>query len=190
MTAHSLHNGQQIISCKEGFMRTRIFSCLLLLVGVSAAQDSNFPDGPQYLMNYGSPMLARPIATPSLSLDSPVVASEMTAAGAVTAPDDQIKSAVAEFPPQADLFPIYYGAPGVSVIGLSFSTPGEKSTSLHPLPISFVETGVVELTDMQSLRLRGYGVTLPEAAAYWKAHHVSPPRVYTNADTERLRTHD
>ena len=171
-------------------MRTRIFSCLLLLVGVSAAQDSNFPDGPQYLMNYGSPLLARPIATPSLSLDSPVVASEMTPQDNVAAAENEAVAPVPEFLPQADLFPIYYGAPRVSFIEVSFREPGEKSAVLNPLPISFVETGVVELTDTQSLRLRGYGVTLPEAAAYWKAHHVSPPRVYTNADTERLRPRD
>ncbi len=176
-------------------MRPRIFCCLLVLAGVSAAQDSNFPVGPQYLMNYGSPIFARPIATPSLSLDSSlldrsVVASEMTPQDNVAATENEAVAAVPEFLPQADLFPIYYGAPRVSFIEVSFREPGEKSAVLNPLPISFVETGVVELTDTQSLRLRGYGVTLPEAAAYWKAHHVSPPRVYTNADTERLRPRD
>jgi hypothetical protein len=171
-------------------MLVRIFCCLLVLVGASAAQESNFAVGPQYLMNYGSPILARSIATPSLSLDSSVVASGTTASDTVSAPENQVVSPVSEVPPQADLFPIYYGAPRVSVIGLSFSTPGEKSDSLHPLPVSFVESGIVELTDMPSLRLRGYGVTLPEVASYWKAHRVSLPRVYTNADTERLRPHE
>ena len=161
-----------------------IFCCLLVLVGVSAAQDSNFAVGPQYLMNYGSPIFAQPIATPSLSLDTPVVASE------TISEDNETVAAISEFLSQVDLFPIYYGTPRVSVIELSFPEPSEKSASLHPLPISFVESGVVEITDMQSLRLRGYGVTLPEAAAYWKAQHISLPRVYTNADTERLRTRD
>lgn len=175
-------------------MRTRIFCCLLVLVGISAAQDSNFPIGPQYLMNYGSPILAHSIATPSLSLDTSsldrsVVASGMTPQDNVAAAENEAVAAAPEFPPQADLFPIYYGAPRVSVIGLSFREPGEKSASLH-LPRSFVESGVVELTDVQSLRLRGYGVTLPEAAAYWKARYVPQPRVYTNTDTERLRTRD
>jgi hypothetical protein len=175
-------------------MRTRIFGCLLVLAGLSAAQDSNFAVGPQYLMNYGSPIFARPIATPSLSLDSSsldrsAVASEMTPQDNVAAAENEAVAPVPEFLPQADLFPIYYGAPRVSFIELSFRDR-EKSPLLHPLPISFVEAGVVEITDMQSLRLRGYGVTLPEAAAYWKAHHVSSPRVYTNADTERLRTRD
>jgi hypothetical protein len=171
-------------------MDIRMFCCLLVFVGFSAAQDSNFPVGPQYLMNYGSPIFARPIATPSLSLDTPVVASETTPHDTTTAPDNETVADIPGFQPQIDLFPIYYGVPRVSVIGLSFREPGERSASLHPLPISFLEPGVVELTDMQSLRLRGYGVTLPEAAAYWKNHHVSRPRVYTNADTERLRSRD
>jgi hypothetical protein len=114
----------------------------------------------------------------------------MTPQDNVAAAENETVAPVPEFLPQADLFPIYYGAPRVSFIDLSFREPGEKSASLHPLPVSFIETGVVETTDMQSLRLRGYGVTLPEAATYWKARHVSPPHVYTNADTERLRPRD
>jgi hypothetical protein len=171
-------------------MRTRIFGCLVVLVGISAAQDSNFPVGPQYLMNYGSPIFARPIATPSLSLDTPVVASETISEDNVAAPDNESVGAISEFLSRVDLFPIYYGTPRVSVIELSFREPREKSASLHPLPMNFFDSGVVEVTDMQSLRVRGYGVTLPEAAAYWKARHVSLPRVYTNADAERLRARD
>jgi len=41
---------------------------LLVLVGISFAQDTNFSAGPQYLVTTGSPMLLRPLATPSLSL--------------------------------------------------------------------------------------------------------------------------
>jgi hypothetical protein len=171
-------------------MRPQIFCCLLVLVGVSAAQDSNFRVGPQYLVNYGSPIFARPIATPSLSLDTPVVASEAISEDNAPAPDDEIVAAVSEVLSQVNLFPIYYGTPRLSVIELTFREPKEKSGSLRPLPISLFESGVVEITDIQSLRLRGYGVTLPEAATYWKAKHVSPPRVYTNADAERLRTRD
>ena len=40
----------------------------LALVGFSFAQDTNFSAGPQYLVTTSSPMLLRPIATPSLSL--------------------------------------------------------------------------------------------------------------------------
>ena len=167
-----------------------IFCCLLAFVGASAAQDSNFPVGPQYLMNYGSPIFARPIATPSLSLDTPVVASETISEDNVPAPDDETVAAVSEVLSQVNLFPIYYGTPRVSVVELIFREPKEKSDSPRPLPISLFESGVVEITDIQSLRLRGYGVTLPEAATYWKAKHISLPRVYTNADTDQLRTRD
>ena len=41
---------------------------LLVLSGISFAQDTNFLVGPQYLAATGNPMLLRPIATPSLSL--------------------------------------------------------------------------------------------------------------------------
>jgi hypothetical protein len=53
---------------------------LLALVGFSFAQDTNFSAGPQYLVTTGSPMLLRPIATPSLSLGEmqPVAASAGT----------------------------------------------------------------------------------------------------------------
>src|SRR3954469_15594200 len=41
---------------------------LVVVAGISVAQDTNFPVGPQYLNTVGNPMLLRPIATPSLSL--------------------------------------------------------------------------------------------------------------------------
>jgi hypothetical protein len=53
---------------------------LLALVGFSFAQETNFSVGPQYLVTTDSPMLLRPIATPSLSLGEtqPVVLSPGT----------------------------------------------------------------------------------------------------------------
>jgi len=44
------------------------FFLLFALAGVSAAQDTNFPVGPQYLITTDSTLFLRPIATPSLSL--------------------------------------------------------------------------------------------------------------------------
>jgi hypothetical protein len=43
------------------------------------------------------------------------------------------------------------------------------------------------MTDAQSLRQRGYGVPLGDAAAFWKTHKPGAPRVYTNIDIQRLR---
>ena len=49
-------------------MRLSHFVCLLCrLGGVSTAQDTKFPVGPQYLITTDSPLFLRPIATPSLS---------------------------------------------------------------------------------------------------------------------------
>src|ERR1700730_4181451 len=125
--AYSPHNGNEIY-LQGGFMRSHIFifSCLLVLVGISAAQDSNFPVGSQYLMNYGSPIFARPIATPSLLLDTPLVASETISEDNVPAPDPEIFAAVSEVLSQVNLFTIYYGTPRVSVIELIVREPKEK----------------------------------------------------------------
>lgn len=46
----------------------RVLLSLLVLGGISFAQDMNFPVGPQYLATTGNPMLLRPIATPTMSL--------------------------------------------------------------------------------------------------------------------------
>ncbi len=51
-----------------------------------------------------------------------------------------------------------------------------------PLPASLVEAGVTVGTDAQSLRERGYGLTLGEHAAYWKSHKGQARRVFTNSD--------
>jgi hypothetical protein len=52
-----------------------LVSTLLILSseGIAFSQDTNFATGPQYLMNYGSPLLARSISTPSLSLAGPPI---------------------------------------------------------------------------------------------------------------------
>ena len=47
-----------------------LFCFLIALAGISAAQDTNFPVGPQYLITGDSPMFLHPIATPTLSLST------------------------------------------------------------------------------------------------------------------------
>jgi len=159
-----------------------VFCFLFLLVGLSAAQDTNFAVGPQYLLT-GSPLFARPIATPTLSLGSPqgIASSENSASG-----HGATYATVPELSHQADLLPIYYGDARVSVVEVSISP--ESNESLAALPASIMRTGVTELVDMPALRLRGYGVTLPEASAYWKAHKATAAHHYTNADIERLHS--
>jgi hypothetical protein len=52
----------------------RVLLPLVVLGGISFAQETNFPVGPQYLVTVGNPMLLRAIATPSLSLSGETLA--------------------------------------------------------------------------------------------------------------------
>ena len=166
-------------------MRFCLCSTLLVLwaMGVAAAQDTNFANGPQYLMNYGSAYYARPISTPSLSLSGPAleVGASNATAGLIAGAENQTVS-LPQSLPQVDLFPIYYGGRPTSVIEISFSE------SLPPggLPESILDTGTWQMTTAQALRERGIGVTVAEAAAYDKARAGHATHVYTNADIDRL----
>jgi hypothetical protein len=163
------------------------FSLIVLSVlGAAFGQDTNFATGPQYLMTHGSPMFAQPISTPSLSLAGPplqVGASNATADLVAGAENQTASAPMSDSLPNVDFFPIYYGE--VPVIEISFK---EASSSRRELPASILDTGVWQLTTAEALRERGYGVTLPEAATYSKTHIRHAPRVYTNADIDRLRS--
>ena len=56
------------------------------------------------------------------------------------------------------------------------------------LPPSLFETGVIGITTAQSLRERGVGAPLGDTASFWKTHKTHAPRVYTNADLQRLHS--
>ncbi len=183
-------------------MRILALPCFLLfLIGSAVAQDTSFSAGPQYLLT-GSPLLARSIATPTLSLDAPLPPVESASfnnpEGATGATAEGASEATAGVPfttnplleHQADLIPIYYGVPNYyaasapSVVEISFA---EGATELSAeLPSSIVESGVTELVDAQALRVRGHGVTVAEAAAYWKTHKLTARRSFTNEDVKRL----
>ena len=155
---------------------------VLLALGTAFGQDTNFAAGPQYLMQ-GSPLFARSISTPSLSLTGPPLeagasnATESLVAGA----DNQ--TAAPPRPPDVNLFPIYYGETPSSVIEISSAS----EASFNRLPPSILDTGVWQITTTQALLQRGYGVTLAEAAASGKAQPRRATHVYTNADVDRLR---
>ena len=90
-------------------MRLRsLFLLLLILTGMSVAQDANqetnFSAGPQYLITSNSPMFLRSIATPTLSLSTPVPAPSFPVAEAVPEPP----SPFAGPPPQRDLTSIFW----------------------------------------------------------------------------------
>jgi hypothetical protein len=167
------------------------FCCLLIVlsVGMTFGQDTSFATGPQYLMNpdptnHGSPFLARPISTPSLALTAPPLetgasnATEGLVAGADT------RTASSQRSPEADLLPLYYGAPPASIIEIGFSE--NQSELPHEVPASILDTGVWQATTAQALRDRGYGVTPAEAVAYSRMHIRHTTHVYTNADIDRL----
>lgn len=170
----------------------RIYACvcwLVLAVGGCAAQDTNFSVGPQYLMTSGSPLFARPIATPSLSFETAMPQAGPIEATAEPAPAPQVEviSALLDAQRQMALMSIYYGIPTMNVIEISFREPAGEETLQPALPVSITESGVTELTDAEALRQRGYGVTLPEAAQQWNSGKRAAPHVYTNSDVERLR---
>jgi hypothetical protein len=175
-------------------MRLATMFCLLLtLAGISGAQDTNFPVGPQYLVTSNSPMFLRPIATPSLSLSAPPASLSIPATEALPQPSSPTAGL-----PQPDLTHILWGEPqaahpevaepgvaenvseNVSEIEITSAEPP------RPLPANIIDTGVTGATTAQSLRELGYGVPLGETAQFWRAHKPHAPRVYTNADVQRL----
>lgn len=152
-----------------------------------AAQEVLPAEGPSYLLPAANPMFARPIAPPTMSLQAEM--APQPTPHEYDGSEFEVINATPELPPQADLYPIFYGTPPVQEIIVSFRETAEERAAQSGLPLSIIQSGVVELTDAASLRLRGYGVTLPEAAAYWKTRKTST-RVYTNADIERLHARD
>lgn len=165
-----------------------LFCSLLVLAGFTAAQDTNFSVGPQYLMTSGSPLFAQPIATPSLSLSTPPA----SLSAAATEANSEPSSSSAGLPSQPDLTRIYWGRPDV-VENTAENANGNVSeieiTSAQPtsaLPASILDSGVTGMTTVQALRQRGYGVPLGDTAAFWKSHRPHAIRVYTNADVQRL----
>jgi hypothetical protein len=162
--------------------------CALLVLSTATfvtGQDTNFASGPQYLMN-GSPLFARPVSTPSLSLAGPALdtgASNATE-GLTVGADNQTTSPRPFTEP--NLFPIYYGRPSTSVMEISFAET--SFGSLTELPASILDIGVSQVTTLQALRERGYGKTLEGAAAHVKTNAGRAARVYTNADIDRLRS--
>ena len=160
---------------------TGLVLLLLIPLGVAAAQSTNFPIGPQYLITTDSTLFLRPIATPSLSLgEAPASTTGSTRTGAATsnysyAPNPELQH-------QANLFPIYYGYPRTEEVELSSTEPSRQ------LPASIDNIGFANVPNAQSLRQLGYGVTIAEAAALSKARKRSGTHVYTNEDIQRMHS--
>jgi hypothetical protein len=200
----------------------RVFFCckslgmlFVLSFGMAYAQDTNFATGPQYLINgdptnHASPLFARSISTPSMSLAGPPpqAGASNSTEGLSAGADTQT------FPPQphpaVNLSPIYYTEVSPSDLTLSFLAepfPGllqQTSPTLSPepspmrlpqlspgqLPPSILDSGVWQITTAQALRERGYGITVAEAAAFDKSRTRRATHVYTNDDVRRLHGSD
>jgi len=166
------------------FCYTLACSLLLLSAGKVFGQDTHFATGPQYLTQ-ASGQFARSISTPSLSLaNAPleVGASNATADLTPGAGNQNVLPPNSDALPKIDFFPIFYGGPPVSVVEVGV---GEEPSS-NQLPASILDIGVGQVTSLQALRYRGYGVTLAEATTQVKAQTRRASRVYTNADINRL----
>jgi hypothetical protein len=164
--------------------RFLLIALLCVLVGTAASsfsQDTNFSAGPQYLLT-GSPQFARPIATPTLAIESPLLA--MPQAFSSPPIEHANYENIPELEGEADLMPVYYGVPTVGVVELSSPLSVEQMSAL---PASIAGAGVFQMTTAESLRIRGYGVTLGEHANYWKTHKATRGHNYTNQDIERLK---
>lgn len=150
---------------------------LLSIVGFVSAQDTNFPVGPQYLIN-GNSMLLRSIATPTYNLDAPLPpVPELPQVGEPVENQPYIPDPLYQNGP--DLYSIYYGYPTPPLVVL---VSGEGTPII---PASLSEEGSGGFIDSQSLIESGYGVPLGEVASYWKAHKQTAARVYANADIQR-----
>ena len=164
---------------------------LLMLAGVSVAQETNFSTGPQYLITTTSTMFLRPIATPTLSLSAPLPSvSEAAMSEEAGESTPQPSSPFAPAPAQADLTQIFWGTTATAQPANENVSEIEITSAPVPdsLPASIFDTGVTGMTSVQSLRERGFGVPVGESAAFWKTHKPHASRLYTNADIQRLHT--
>ncbi|MGA8763436.1 MAG: hypothetical protein WB562_11270 [Candidatus Sulfotelmatobacter sp.] len=165
-----------------------LFLVLIAMTVAAPGQDTNFPTGPQYLMNYGSPQFLHSISTPSLSWQSPALevgASNATSGVSAGAANYTIDTLPEPAPP-ADLFPTYYGVPRISEVEISLRGNGAESAVEQRLPASILNVGTWQITTNQDLRERGYGISVVEAAAYWKTHTRRATHLYGNGDIDRL----
>jgi hypothetical protein len=164
------------------------FGLLLFVTGVSAAQnsDTNFATGPQYLITGQSTMFLHTIETPSLSFGpSSAIAPPITTEPVEAA---QVVETPSPLPSGVNLTSIYWGErKSVEPSGVTSEIEISGSQPAQPVPASLlsaniVNVGVTATTDVESLHEEGYGLSLGDTAAYWKAHKGRAAHTYTNQD--------
>jgi hypothetical protein len=166
-------------------MRLMNFWLLLTLAGICAAQDTNFASGPQYLITQPSTLFLHSIATPSLSFGSEAAPAPFARPAGVPEPVSisQVEETPAPLATGIDLARIYWG-PFPDVAQPAGDIEITSAELPKNLPASITDTGTTAMVDAQFLRLEGYGISLGETAAFWKAHAAHASHTYTNKDVE------
>ncbi len=152
-----------------------------LTVGLAGAQDTSFAQGPQYMAPAGSGSFSQSIATPSMAVDGTYPSLQMGASNATLGNAAGADLSTIGMQPEGDvvdLFTVYYGYPPLDLVAGQSEYPGE--------PIVASRGGMRRVLTVDELRRMGYGVTLGEAARYWKTNASHAKRVYTNDDIQRI----
>ena len=109
-------------------MRLRLCFLVVVLAGLSFAQETNFSIGPQYLITNGSPLLLQPIATPSLSFGPGL--SDPYASSTELAPS-HILSPVAETATNVYLGEVLWGVhPPDTIVARRIETPSVSADQI------------------------------------------------------------
>lgn len=158
-------------------------ACVIALIftfgGIAAAQqpETNFPVGPQYLITQPYPTILQPIATPSYEPSEPsgVVSPQTGEAGPVT------------ITIPAYLPSVYWGyTPPGAVEVPTQPVQAASAPASNNLPSGYVDVGVSTFATPNWLNGHDYGMSVAQAAQYWKAKRLHAARVYTNKDIERM----
>lgn len=162
------------------FTFSLLVSATLVFVGICAAQDTNSSQDQSY-----GPHFQHPLETPSLDLSAPRSASPNAPPTEHTGVPDSPGFGGLQNQFQVDQ--VYYGVqpsslpiPPTVVEFVPVEPPSSPSAGIF-------NVGVGAITNPSSLRDQGYGVSLAQAAAYWRSHKPQAVRTYTNADIARLQ---
>jgi hypothetical protein len=171
-------------------------ACVATFAGVALCQDTDFGNGPQYLLSSvpdarsaASSLFVRSISTPSVSLSGPALevgASNATGDLNAGAQAQTIVAPEIVALPHADLSSTYYGVPLANATEISPSATSSTSIASAEIPLNIFDVGVVRIIETQDLREADYEEDLPAAAAHGKQNVRRATRVYTNADIDRL----
>jgi hypothetical protein len=149
---------------------------VLVACGVATGQQSEteFPVGPQYLITQPYPTLLQPIATPSYAPWEPL--------GVVSPQTGEAGPVMISVP--AYLPSVYWGYPAPGELQVA---PEETAPEARNLPQDYVDTGVTAIATAGWLENHDAGMSLAEAAHYWREHSLPIARMYTNQDIERIQ---